>query len=422
MNVNMPPDIPFPDIPPDYAGTDLPPFPPLQEQDGRDWIDNPPQTKPPPVDYTQFITSAADIETRIMKWLKYPFAPWGEILSITGMMDTGKTFLLLRIMIDIANGIEWECEKNRPDYQNNPFPIQGTVLGFFAEDTLDTAIKPRLDIMATKDQQRSIHLVNISDRNIDWKIGGTAMEAAIKGVKPVAVFIDTATRFAPHLNKAGKAFNENSKHDVSEVLAILEDYARRLETTIIMTNHPNKQVAQNASHRTSGSQEWLNGVRSGWLLERHPEMENTNVLACIKSNHVWRREHRKSVLLHFSPETGVTVGGTCDLKADDFKPRRLSDKKGDTLTEKPKTLIERAKDFIYSAVEKQGGYMLRSELFSLAKSEGYTESTINDARARSNGLVMVTKRGGGKPTYWYTEGNLPQEQLSIHDETIADDA
>jgi len=374
-----------------------------------------PSPSEPEINPTKYIHSMADIKPRNVEYVKYPFFPRGEVTSVTGMMDTGKTFLLLKVMLDVANGKEWHTEQYRPGY--NPFSGHGVAVGFFAEDAHDTSLANRLKMMTSSpDELRNVIVVDTSDRRINWKIGGTAMEAVIAEVTPDIVIIDTGTRFAPITTRAGKPFNENSKQDVSEVMDILEQYARKYNCSLVITNHPNKQQGQSASHRTSGSQEWLNGVRSGWLLARNPEDDNCNILACIKQNHIFRREHRRSILLPFSPETGVSIGDYTDVRADDIKDRRLSDRKESEqgiTKQSPKTI---ARIWLFEHLDKKGGAALVEDILKRGHEDGIKAYRLREVVRESKGAIMSTGAGANQKAYWYTEDGkhkVPPEQMKI---------
>ena len=399
----MPPDIPFPDIHPEYTDADLPPLPPF-EQSGIDWKDNPPkQNQPPKVKFFH------EIEEVQKNWYWYPYIRRGAVTTITATQGTGKSLLICKLAAMASRGERHKLPFHDLWENYHPFTEPETTLYLNAEDDPDTDTKGRLRVCGA--DMSKVGFIEAKDMGINFY--SPHIEEWIKQASPTAVAFDPVQQFFTGTDPHGVQLDMNSSASVRPIMTRLKELARKYNFALLLICHPNKNGGQSALHSTMGSNDFTAAPRSAFYIGRNPNAKEQRIIAVTKANSI-PDNHQKSLAYRIDFNNGGIVWeGESPLQADDITSNKRSSKQPEADTDKPKTLIERAKDFIYKTVEDHGGYMLRSELFKLAKAEGFTESTLNDARARSKDLVMATRRGGGKPTYWFTEGNAPMEQVQL---------
>ena len=80
----------------------------------------------------------SEVESQEVKWLWYPFIPYGKLTIIQGDPGDGKTTLVLNIAVKLSKG---ECLDSDMDVQEPVNVIYQT-----AEDGLADTVKPRLEL------------------------------------------------------------------------------------------------------------------------------------------------------------------------------------------------------------------------------------------------------------------------------------
>ena len=80
----------------------------------------------------------SEVESQEVKWLWYPFIPYGKLTIIQGDPGDGKTTLVLNIAAKLSKG---ECLDSDMDVQDPVNVIYQT-----AEDGLADTVKPRLEL------------------------------------------------------------------------------------------------------------------------------------------------------------------------------------------------------------------------------------------------------------------------------------
>lgn len=106
----------------------------------------------------------SEVESQEVKWLWYPFIPYGKLTIIQGDPGDGKTTLVLNIAAKLSKG---ECLDSDMDVQDPVNVIYQT-----AEDGLADTVKPRLEL-AGADCERYWLLMKVINLYLwqmkDWK-------------------------------------------------------------------------------------------------------------------------------------------------------------------------------------------------------------------------------------------------------------
>lgn len=110
------------------------------------------------------IIRMSEVESQEVKWLWYPFIPYGKLTIIQGDPGDGKTTLVLNIAAKLSKG---ECLDSDMDVQEPVNVIYQT-----AEDGLADTVKPRLEL-AGADCERYWLLMKVINLYLwqmkDWK-------------------------------------------------------------------------------------------------------------------------------------------------------------------------------------------------------------------------------------------------------------
>jgi len=403
LNVDIPPDIPFPDIPQEYAEADLPPLPPF-EQDGRCWVDNPRQQRKPPPKVKFF----SEIEEVQKNWYWYPYIRRGAVTTITATQGTGKSLLICKLAAMASRG-----ERHKLPFHSlweNYQPTEPeTTLYLNAEDDPDADTKGRLRVCGA--DMSKVAFVEAKDMGINFY--SPHLEEWIKQANPTAVAFDPVQQFFTGNDPHGAQLDMNNSASARPIMTLLKELARKYNFALLLVCHPNKNGNQSALHSTMGSNDFTAAPRSAFYIGRNPEDKEQRIIAVTKANSV-PDNHQKSLAyrIDFNSD-GIVWDGESPLQADDITSNRRSSKKP-TETEEKLTNKDRAKDWLCDYLEANSGYAMRSAIFTAAKADGFKEWALNDARKALAGLVKATERGGrGKTTYWHIEGRLPPEQMEL---------
>ena len=98
----------------------------------------------------------SEVESQEVKWLWYPFIPYGKLTIIQGDPGDGKTTLVLNIAAKLSKG---ECLDGDMDVQEPVNVIYQT-----AEDGLADTVKPRLEIAGADCEK--ILVIDESDKSL----------------------------------------------------------------------------------------------------------------------------------------------------------------------------------------------------------------------------------------------------------------
>ena len=102
------------------------------------------------------IIRMSEVESQEVKWLWYPFIPYGKLTIIQGDPGDGKTTLVLNIAAKLSKG---ECLDSDMDVQEPVNVIYQT-----AEDGLADTVKPRLELAGADCEK--ILVIDESDKSL----------------------------------------------------------------------------------------------------------------------------------------------------------------------------------------------------------------------------------------------------------------
>jgi hypothetical protein len=318
----------------------------------------------------------SDVNPQPIKWLWKPYIPCAGVSMIVGDGGYGKSIMTCSITADLSAG------RALPDQAALP---PQRILMISAEDGLSQIMLPRikaqggdLSMIAAYDEGFSI------DKNMADRIA-----AAVSEFDAAVVFLD------PMVVYMGGEIDFFKANEVRSIMDRLTAIAREKNIAIVGVHHVRKAFAPTAQHRTLGSVDFINGVRSAMLVD-------------ITKRGTYYMQHIKHNWSKAGPSLAYNV----------------VDDKFSWLGEMH--LIEDAVDFQVSHTPRgkcrafikatlKNGPIPSLEFIKLARDEGFSERTINRAK---KGIARSVEKvdNGVKKWFWeLEEGQEPRPETDVPD-------
>lgn len=207
-------------------------------------------------------TCYADVEPREVNWLWRPFIPRGGLTLLTGDGGYGKSYICCRLAADLSAGRALPGQDALPPQR---------VLMINAEDSMSVVVQPRLKAMGAD-------LSMIHGCEQAFALDDSAARKILASVHKhdiTMIFVDPLVAFM------GGTMDMNQANQVRAILAQLSTIALSQDIAIVVVHHVNKGQAT-GQHRTLGSVDFTNGVRSQLLVDR--TQTGVHTLVHVKSN------------------------------------------------------------------------------------------------------------------------------------------
>lgn len=210
--------------------------------------------------------TAADVEPKEVKWLWYPYIPFGKVTLIQGDSGDGKSTFALNLAALLTRG--------------DTLPFTGVshepmrVIYLNAEDDADDTVVPRFMkangecsrlFFISEEKQR----LNFSDDRIREAIVSTGARVCI--LDPLASYL-------------GADVSMNLANEVRPRFESLIEVARETGCAIIVIAHMNKAEGLNAKYRANGSVDIVAAVRSALVIGRSSDDDDDRIMAQSKNN------------------------------------------------------------------------------------------------------------------------------------------
>ena len=169
----------------------------------------------------------ADVETKKVEFLWYPYIPYGKLTIIQGDPGEGKTTAVLQIAALLTKG-----EKLPEDDQERE-PVN--VIYQTAEDGLADTVKPRLEA-AGADCSRVL-VIDESEQGLS--MSDLRIEEAIKQTGAKLVILDPIQAYL------GSGVDMHRANEIRPVMKHLGDIAEKYNCAIILIGHMNKASGRN---------------------------------------------------------------------------------------------------------------------------------------------------------------------------------
>lgn len=167
------------------------------------------------------IISLSEIKTEEVKWLWYPYIPFGKVTIVQGDPGEGKTTFVLSVIAALTHGETLpECETGLP-------PMN--VIYQTAEDGLADTIKPRLEAVGadctrvqTIDDSRS--MLTLTDQRLEEAIHST--DAGLLVLDPLQAYL-------------GSGVDMHRANEIRPIMKKLSAVAERTGCAVVLIGHMN---------------------------------------------------------------------------------------------------------------------------------------------------------------------------------------
>ena len=310
------------------------------------------------------LITMSEIQTEEVRWLWYPYIPFGKITIIQGAPGEGKTTFVLALTALLTRGL--------------PMPGGSTVLPptsiiyQTAEDGLADTSKPRQDSLGG-DCSR---VLVIDENERELTLDDHRLVQAIQETNAGLVVLDPLQAYL------GDGVDMHRANEVRPVFKRLCQMADRTGCAVILIGHMNKMQGVKSAYRGLGSVDFRAAARSVLLVGRSKDDSNMRVVVHDKSS---LAPEGRSILFSLNSESGFTWNGFCDTTASE-----LLSTNGPSITK-----TEQAEKLILEMLGS--GETASDELLRRSSALGISERTLKIAK--QNLGVSAIRRGDR----WYVQ-------------------
>mgnify|MGYP000987230098 CR=1 FL=1 len=311
----------------------------------------------------------SEIETEQVKWLWYPYIPYGKVTIIQGDPGEGKTSFVLAMIALLTRG------DPLPEEETAAEPI--SVIYQSAKDGLADTIKPRLE--ASGADCSRVLVIDESDKELS--LCDERLEQAVLETGAKLAVLDPLQAYL------GANVDMYRANEVRPIIKRLSIMAERTGCAVILIGHMNKAQGLKASYRGLGSIDFRAAARSVLLVGRLKENPTIRIVAHDKSS---LAPEGKSIAFSLNAENGFQWKGTCDATVDEVLSGAGS------VQTKTMQMEGVLKEMLTLPVSVE-------EIFQRAKELGISERTVNIAK-KNVGAQSVKL---GNQWYW----QLPDSRM-----------
>lgn len=300
-----------------------------------------------------------DIKSKEIKWLWYPYIPYGKITIVQGDPGEGKTTLVLNIISLLSKG--------------EPLPFtdksfKAVCIYQNAEDDNSDTIKPRLEVhKANCDNvcfiEKEDGLLFMDDDSIEKAI--VKSNAKLLVLDPIQAYI-------------GDNVDMNRANVIRPRMTKLKETAEKTGCAIVLIGHMNKNSGGKANYRNLGSIDISAAARSVLLVAKQNKASEVKVLAQLKNN---LAPLGKSLSFRFKAGE-VEWLSESEITADELLSGTGANK------------IAMAEDFLFYKLEDEE-ILSAKMLYDEAAEQGISKRTLKTAKANLD--IQSIKKDDG----WY---------------------
>lgn len=309
----------------------------------------------------------SQVKVEDIKWVWYPYIPYGKITVVQGDPGEGKTTFVLALIALLTQG------KPLPEEENGTEPIN--VIYQTAEDGLADTIKPRL-LSVGADCER---VLVIDENEVELTLSDERLEQAIKKTDAKVIVLDPIQAYL------GGNVDMHRANEIRPIMKRLALLAERTGCAVILIGHMNKMGGAKSAYRGLGSIDIRAAVRSVLVVGRVKDEPTLRIVAHDKSN---LAPEGKSIAFELDPDTGFHWKGYCETTVDELLCGNGS------LLSKTAQAEKLLKDLLSE------GEMLSEEITSQAKELDISNRTLKIAKQN---IGVKSFRKGDK---WYS--SLPR--------------
>ena len=239
----------------------------------------------------------SQVEVEDIKWVWYPYIPYGKITVVQGDPGEGKTTFVLALIALLTQG------KPLPEEENGTEPIN--VIYQTAEDGLADTIKPRL-LSVGADCER---VLVIDENEVELTLSDERLEQAIKKTDAKVIVLDPIQAYL------GGNVDMHRANEIRPIMKRLALLAERTGCAVILIGHMNKMGGAKSAYRGLGSIDIRAAVRSVLVVGRVKDEPTLRIVAHDKSN---LAPEGKSIAFELDPDTGFHWKGYCETTVDEL--------------------------------------------------------------------------------------------------------
>ena len=308
------------------------------------------------------LINMADVESKNVEFLWYPYIPYGKITIIQGDPGEGKTTAVLRIAALLTKG-----EKLPEDDQERE-PVN--VIYQTAEDGLGDTIKPRL-LAAGADCSR-VMVIDDNDRALTMM--DARLEEAIIQTKARLVVLDPIQGFL------GAEVDMHRANEIRPLMKRVAVLAEKYHCAIILIGHMNKNSNGKSSYRGLGSIDFQAAARSVLIVGRIKDEPEVRVVCHTKSS---LAPEGKAIAFRLDKNNGFEWIGEYDISADELLNGEGKGQK-----------TRKAKEFLLEILADGG--MAQKKIEEEAEKLGIKKKTLRNAKME----LEIDSVKHGNQWYW----------------------
>ena len=206
------------------------------------------------------VVRASEITPKEVRWLWYPYIPFGKVTLLQGDPGDGKSKLMLTLSAFLSQGKPLPFADESDAYE----PM--TVIYQTTEDDADDTVVPRF-IASDGDRER---LIFISENKKNLTFGDNRIREAIERYGAGLLILDPLSSYI------GDGCSLNAANETRAEFNHLISVARDTGCAIVIIAHMNKMKESSPLYRTSGSISIAGAARSILAIERHNERKNND--------------------------------------------------------------------------------------------------------------------------------------------------
>lgn len=313
---------------------------------------------------TAIIRYYSSVAPKDIRWLWYPYIPYGRITIVQGDPGEGKTTFALNLAAHLSTG------RGLP-VSGNPETKPQNVIYQSTEDGLADTIKPRL-MSAGADCS---YIAFIDDENYPLTLDDERLEQAVTLSKARLLVLDPLQAFV------GANADMHRANDMRPMFQKLARIAERAECAVVIIGHMNKASNSKVLYRGLGSIDIATAARSVLLIGRLRDNPDIRVMTHLKSS---LAPEGCSIAFEMVSDGGFRWIGPYDVTADDLlgEVQPVEDSK-----------LEKARSTLLNMLEQ--GQMPCVDIYKQFRDMDISERTVDTAKRMLK--IKSTKNADG----WY---------------------
>jgi len=316
------------------------------------------------------IIRASEIEPKEVKWLWYPYIPFGKVTLLQGDPGDGKSKLMLSLAALLSKGEALPFVED----ENALEPI--SIIYQTTEDDADDTVVPRFN-SAGGDGEK---LIFIKEDSKNLSFGDERIREAIVKCNARLLILD------PMSSYIGESCSMNNANETRAEFNHLISVAKETGCAIVIIAHMNKMKETSPLYRTNGSIDIAGAARSILAVTKTVNKENPSerYLVQVKSN----LAPTGSAIVFEVAESGVNFLDEVEMTADDAFSS-LSPRMG-----RPNDTLQAAEALLKDILSGEKK-MLATDCEARLEAKGFKKSTIKKAKKR---VGVVSHKEG---FFWY---------------------